>query len=78
MECHFRLLEYLTQKRGNTNRNKLLFNINKGYLWEVSLLDISKYKEKYGSLISTLYAFFLHVIIVITYIIRRFQSRICK
>ena len=78
MKYHFKLLEYFDQKRGNTNRNKILFNINKGYLWEISLLDISKYKEKQGSLISTLYAFFLHVIIVITYIIRRFQSRICK
>ena len=78
MEYHFKVLEHLNQKRGNTNRNKILFNNNKDYLWEVSFLDISKYKEKHGSLISTLYAFFLHVIIVITYIIRRFQSRICK
>ena len=71
-------MEYLNQRRVNTNRNKILSNNNKGYLWEVSFLDISKYNEKHGSLISTLYAFFLHVIIVITYIIRRFQSRICK
>ena len=78
MYCNFRLLEYLTQKSGKTNTNKTLFNINKGYLWEIRLLDIRKYNEKHGSLISTLYAFFLHVIIVITYIIRRFQSRICK